>query len=344
MSEDEQFAAAIRASQEDQKERDEQAALIQGAIRESLTGQQQREEQSRAREEKAQRADTERALEKQAAVLREAEYLRNMRNAKHQPHSIFHSVQPKTATQLEDQQLAAALAESEKSFMQAQADILQPGMHKRIIFSGPENATNRSVILESYKVYQIALSNPQSQENLTCGPRDLFVANAIGILKRRGTPISSKNIDSLLNFNPLYRRSLEVCEETEEQLYADRFPAFIDHNYLHLQQYYVIGRTVHTRTGESAIRSYLPAVEPDALKAQLEIIGKQLSNNRIHHPLHFFCNDSTKKHWFLISIIKYPNTNPIMYYFDSKNIDVSAYPVAHIFIKYLATNLALPKE
>ena len=198
-----------------------------------------------------------------------------------------------------------------------------------------ENASYRTPL---YKVHQLAIRNPQINENITCGPRALFFAHTIEALHKENTPIGAKAIATKLEKNPHFAASIEACHA---QLESNQFEAFISNNALSLAHLYVLCRNINPN-GIYYVRPYLPMMEPSEFTTHLSNVGKQLSQRKINSPLHFILNDSNKKHWVLISIIQGALANtPIVYYIDSKNVDLAHYQAAHPIIAYIVDSLGI---
>lgn len=237
----------------------------------------------------------------------------------------------------EEEQMALAIRMSEESARKEEAAILQPGIYEQYI-DIPEGFRFGRSQTRPFKVYQIAVMNPQSSENISCGPRVLFMAHAIDALYKKNILIGAHTINHELSSNAQYTQAIRECAV---QLDADDFKAFIETNHLSIEQYAVMGRNV-TQEGVYTIIPYLPEGEPARLEMWLKFLGQELEADRITHPLHFIFNDTSKQHWVLISVIKEKDTNPIVYYIDPKNVNLSSYVVAHNYIEYVVDKLELP--
>jgi hypothetical protein len=253
----------------------------------------------------------------------------------------------------EDEEMALAMQLSEESAAEQQAAILKPGTHKQFVaipeLARPSTETlapshTRSMMFTTklFKVYQIAVQHPQKSENVSCGPRVIFFAHAIDALHKKNIPIASKTIDAELSPHntPLYSKKIEECRA---QLYSDEFQTFIQQNKLAIAHYYVIDRYVND-DGLYYMTPSIPPVEPSVLADELSILGKDLLENKVKTPVHFFFVDSAKAHWVLVSVIKGPETKPVIYYIDPRNTDLDKYVVAHQFIGYVVDNLGLAPE
>jgi len=253
----------------------------------------------------------------------------------------------------EEEEMALAMQYSQASGAQEQAAILKPGTHKQFI-QVPELAQSSTELAQApytqsmifttklFKVYQIAVKNRQEKENVSCGPRVIFFAHAIDALHKNHIPIASKTINDQLSpkKTPLYSKKIEECRA---QIYSDEIETFIKENGLDIAHYYVIDRNV-TNEGIYYMTPSFPPLQPSDLTRRLTLLGKDLLENKVKTPIHFFFIDSAKAHWVLISVIKGQETQPVIYYIDPKNIDLDKYVVAHQFIAYVVDNLGLRPE
>lgn len=250
----------------------------------------------------------------------------------------------------DDQALQEALRLSEESAKKEQEAILKPGIHQEYVDIIQRYRVGSPVNLNEavpFKVYQIAVNNPQSGENVSCGPRVLFIAAAIDRLHREKRPISTQGITKVLAENNDYTKAIEECVM---QLDSDDIPAFIASHKLEIQKYFVMGR-YESKEGIYPISPYIPKMpetytDIDAwlkdFTRSLTVLAKNLKFGRIDHPIHFIFSSTQKTHWVLISIIKGERTNPVTYYIDPKNVDIKKYPAAHVYLEYVAENMELP--
>lgn len=243
-----------------------------------------------------------------------------------------------------DEQLAQAMKLSEESAEKEHAVILKPGTYQEYIdirktfrFGQPAHSETAT----PFKVYQIAVQNPQHRENVSCGPRVLFIAHAIDSLHKSKRPISANTIAKVLSRNNDYTKAIEECTM---QLESDELPAFIKNNDLKIGQYFVMGR-YESKEGIYPIAPYIPAVDPSKFKQfemSLKILGQELEADRARYPIHFIFSGTRKTHWVLVSVIKGERTDPVVYYIDPKNVNISSYVVAHNYIEYVVDKLELP--
>lgn len=260
------------------------------------------------------------------------------------------TLEEKRLQEQEDAYLLEALRLSEESAKKEQEAILKPGINKQYVDIIQRYRVGKPIDLNQtvpFKVYQIAVNNPQSSENISCGPRVLFTAAAIDRLHREKKPISTQGITKVLAENNNYTNAIAECAM---QLDADDVPAFIASHNLKIQQYFVMGRN-ENKEGIYPILPYIPKI-PESytdidewfldFKRSLTILAKNLKFDRIDHPIHFIFSGTQKMHWVLISIIKGQRTNPITYYIDPRNVDIKKYPAAEIYLEYVAENMELP--
>jgi hypothetical protein len=244
----------------------------------------------------------------------------------------------------EEEQMALALKLSEESNQKEQQAVLKPGTYQEYIDirkTFRAGLPAHSEVPVPFKVYQIAVQNPQHRENVSCGPRVLFIAHAIDSLHKSKRPISANTIAKVLSKNNDYTNAIEECLM---QLESDELPTFIKNNNLKIGQYFVMGRNV-SNEGVYSIIPYIPQVDLarfEHFEMSLKILGQELEADRINRPIHFIFSDTRKAHWVLVSVIKGENTNPIVYYIDPKNVNISSYPVADNYIEYVVDKLELP--
>lgn len=243
----------------------------------------------------------------------------------------------------EEDDLQKALLLSQEFEKKELEKILKPGMHKQYVDIHqtflPQLEKEETAI--PFEVYQIAVKNPQTSENVSCGPRALFIAHAIDALHKNKRPIATNTIENILSKEDHFTKAIEQCTV---QLESDDLPVFIKKNNLDIAQYFVMGRIV-TKEGLYPIISYVPPHNPEKpleFDIRLKILGQELDAGRVRHPIHFIFSDTTKTHWVLVSVIKGERSDPIVYYIDPKNVDVQKYPVAHNYIEYVVDKLDLP--
>lgn len=237
----------------------------------------------------------------------------------------------------EDEDLARVLRASEESAKAEKAQILDPGMYEQFV----DIAETEKSDPKPFKVYQIAVKNPQTSENVSCGPRALFIAHAIDSLHKNKRPIATNTIENILSKEDNFTKAIAECSQ---QLAAEDLPEFIKINNLKVENYFVMGRVVDNE-GFYPIIPYVPPYNPDKpleFDIQLNILGKELNANRVVHPIHFIFSDTSKTHWVLVSVIKGERSDPMVYYIDPKNVNLEKYPVAHNYIQYVVNKLDLP--
>lgn len=228
----------------------------------------------------------------------------------------------------EEEELQQAIKASIETKKEEEAAILAPGVYL-------ENA--RIIINElevNFQVLQIAVTDPQNKENVTCGPRVLFVADAIDRLYGEKKTINPETIAGVLALNNDYTNAIKVCAN---QLDDRDIPEFIKQRKLNISQYFVVGRS----EDPLMIIPYIPQIAPQDFETALKDLGQKIKADEIKVPIHFIFSDIKKAHWVLITVIKKEGSAPEVYYMDPMNKKLSLYSVARDCLEYLIEKLGL---
>lgn len=238
----------------------------------------------------------------------------------------------KSQRKSEEEELQEAIQASMETAEKEKKEILAAGVYTKDV---PITINNSAV---NFGVQQIAVTNPQSSENITCGPRVLFIAAAIDQLYENKIPINQNSIATILSQNNNYTNAIETCKE---QLDYQDIKNFIEKGKVNISKYFVMGRVGDA----SMIVPYVPLiVDRDNIQnfeTSLKKLGAELKSDLIK-PIHFIFSDIKKAHWILISVMKEKDSDPVLYYIDPKNKDLTSYPVARDYIQYVVEKLGLP--
>lgn len=239
----------------------------------------------------------------------------------------------------EDPALQAVLKESEQTAQDEKARILPAGVYQRVI--------------DGYAVQQLALADEdrQSGENITCGPKVLFIAKGLTNIVKTKQPINQMTMnDELKKLRYGTKTTQEVCKN--KQLEAGLFERYMEKHKLSVPSFFALGAQGNTREGLQVIpldtnvnpqkevseEDLFNTLTSEDLSNQLtKTIAPYLGKAKLN-PIHFFCDDARAGHWFLISVVK-NNDEFNIWYIDPKNVDVNLYPYAHTFIPYIYDNL-----
>lgn len=241
-----------------------------------------------------------------------------------------------------DPALAEAMLRSEETARDEQARILPAGVYPRVI--------------DGYAVQQLALADEdkQSGENITCGPKVLFIAQALTTIVKTKQPITPVTMNAeLKKLHYGTKTTQEKCKR--KQLETGNIESYIQKNKFSLPSFFAIGAEGNRKEGLKIVpletnvnpkqdlspEDIANIVTTEDLSNQLKkTIAPYLGKAKLN-PVHFFCDDARAGHWFLIAVVK--NNNEFnLWYIDPKNVDLNLYPYAHTFIPYIYEYLVDP--
>lgn len=227
--------------------------------------------------------------------------------------------------------ITAVLEESQQTATDEKERILPAGIYDRNI--------------DGHSIKQLALSDNdrQSNENITCGPKVLFIAQALTNLVHK-----KKTIDPTTMSHALEKLKYGVrtnAQQCKTQLASENIDRYIEKNKISLPSYFALAslnnEIIPLETNNDPYNIPENLTTTNDLSNLLEKnIARSLGTKGLK-SVHFICNDSRAQHWFLISVVKTQN-QITLWYIDPKNTDANFYPYAFPFITYIYTHLVNP--
>lgn len=184
--------------------------------------------------------------------------------------------------------------------------------------------------------------NDQQKDGVTCGPRSMYLADAVERLLRvkreyeLKVPITPETMSQALQ-HTAFATQMEQCKSLG-QLFNEDFHNFLLDHHIALPHLFLLGFF----EGENVepIPQRLPnendLEELTSIRENLKILGTKLKNNHLPSPIHFICN--TGGHWVLFSVTHYQG-HVVIWYIDPMQSRLSAH--LQKFVNYICTHLGL---